>query len=208
MELLTTTAVARALRLVPVGDTDSLIDAVVPLIAYYSDGTAALAADSYDEARDAVTARTAFAAVPVVADREAKIIRGIQWAAPSLYGDFPDVELGQSRLAEVVQLETAKPFRDTILTNSQRDPSSVGWKRNPNPGACRFCRFLAGQGAIYKQSTARFASHTNCSCSASPVFAGGEVGPEATVLQYVASQRRRTPRQRAQLRNYLNSLPD
>lgn len=207
MELLTTTAVARALRLVPVGDADSLIDAVVPLIALYSDATAALAADSYDEARETVTARTRFGAAPVVVDREAKIIRGIQWAAPSLYGDFPDVELGQSRLAEVVQLETARPFRDTILTNSQQDPASVGWRRNPNPGACKFCRMLAGNGATYRESTARFASHSNCKCSASPVF-DGDSGPEASVLQYVASQRTRTPNERAQLRRFLASLPD
>lgn len=208
LELVGNTAVTNAARAAGVAtDVDSLIDLVVPLIAYYSEGSAALAADHYDEERSVSSARLAFSASPVVNDREAKIIRGIQWAAPSLYGEFPDTDLGVERLGQVVQLETTTPFRDTVLTNRQRDPSAIGWRRNPNVGACKFCRLLASNGAVYKESTARFASHSNCSCSASPVF-DGYIGPEASVVQYVASQRTRTPAQRAQLRNYLASLPD
>jgi len=63
---------------------------------------------------------------------------------------------------------------------------------------------LSGRGAVYKQGTARFAAHSNCHCSAEPVFEG-EAGPEASVLQYVASQRKRSDADRAALRDYLNT---
>ena len=67
---------------------------------------------------------------------------------------------------------------------------------------------LASRGAVYKEETAHFASHTHCHCTASPVFRGGDAGPEANVVQYVASKRRPTARDRARVREYLASLPD
>jgi hypothetical protein len=62
---------------------------------------------------------------------------------------------------------------------------------------------LADRGAVYKESTARFASHPNCFCSAQPVFGENDTGEEASVIQYIASRRSRTPEQRAVLRDYL-----
>lgn len=204
--LVTTAAVNDALGVIDSLDTDGLVLATTALIAAYSDASAALAADQYDELREASAATQRFVAQPVVNLREEKIARGVQWAAGPLYGDYPDVTLGESRLTEVVQLETARPFRDTTLTNQHNDPSSVGWRRVSGDG-CKFCRLLASNGATYKESTARFASHPNCDCTAQPVF-DDDAGPEASVLQYVASQRRRTPSQQAQLNAYLASMPD
>ena len=187
--------------------TDGLVLAGMALIAYYSDGSAALAADQYDELRESSPATKPYRATPLVNLREEKIRKGLLWAAGPLYGDFPDVAVGQARVAEVVQLETARPFRDTTLANQSQDPSSVGWRRNSNDG-CKFCRLLASNGAVYKESTARFASHPHCDCTAVPVFDGGDVGPEASTLQYIASQRRKTPAQRQALNRYLAALPD
>lgn len=187
-------------------DSEELVLAGATLIAVYSEGAAALGADQYDDLREASQANRAYLAEPVVNLRDTKIERGLRWAAGPLYGDEPDVEVGRARLAEVVQFETARPFRDTTLFNRQRDPSAVGWRRNSNDG-CKFCRLLASNGATYKESTARFASHPNCDCTAVPVFSDDE-GPEASVLQYVASQRRKTPAQRQALNRYLAALPD
>lgn len=206
LERVTKRAVADAIRVARSTNTAGLIDAVPALIAYYSDGSAALAADQYDELREAAQPRKAYAASLVVNLRDEKIRRGLLWAAGPMYGDYPDVTMGEQRLADVVQLETARPFRDTTLTNTKRDPASVGWRRNTSADECRLCRMLAGRGAVYKESTARFATHPNCSCTASPAFDDGEV-TEASVLQYVASQRRKSPSQRAALNAYLASMP-
>jgi hypothetical protein len=68
---------------------------------------------------------------------------------------------------------------------------------------------LADRGAVFSEATASFAAHTDCHCAARPEFANGEHGPEASVEQYLASTKNRTPAQRARLREYLNeNYPD
>jgi hypothetical protein len=107
-------------------------------------------------------------------------------------------------LAEVVQLETARPYRDTILTNRRADPNSVGWRRITS-GACRFCRMLADRGAVYREASATFAAHPNCNCTAQPVFVANDPGTEVGVIQYMASRRNKTPETRRRVRDYLDA---
>jgi len=187
-----------------------LLESVPGLIGYYSDGSAALAADFYEEEREAAGLASGFAVEAVVADRVVEQRRGVAWASrpffdEDLVASGAAGSLVASRLAEVVQLETARPYRDTILSNRRADPQAIGWRR-VTAGGCRFCRMLADRGAVYRETTARFAAHTSCHCSAQPVFVGGDVGEEASAIQYLASRRSRTPAQRAQVRSYLDSV--
>lgn len=179
-----------------------LLDTVPSAIDYYSAGAAALAADFYDDERELQNAPKLYVAEPIIADRVVNIRRAVAWAADPLFAD--DTAGSLSRLADVVQLETARPYRDTILTNRRRDPAAVGWRRIARAGSCRFCRMLADRGAVYKRDTARFASHGHCQCGVQPVFSSSDFGEEANVWQYTASQRSRTPRQKEQLREYLD----
>ncbi len=177
-----------------------LLETVPGVVAYYSEGSAALAVDLYDDARVGEPGR--FSASPVVLDRSVKIRRGVAWASEPLSVD--DDELAAARLAKLMRSEMARPYRDTILANRQRDPQAVGWKRITRGGkSCGFCRMLADRGAVYKKDTATFAAHDDCMCTAAPVFRGGEVGPEANVAQYMASKRRRTAKEKAFLREYV-----
>lgn len=176
-----------------------LLDAVPAVIGYYADGSSALAADFYDDERERAGARGRFLAEPVVLDRGEKIGRAIAWATGPLFDGDGDTA---GRLAQVVQLETARPYRDTITTNRGRDPEAAGWRR-VTAGGCKFCQMLADRGAVYREESARFASHTHCHCTAAPVFKGGESGPDASVLQYVASKRRPSAKDRERVRNYL-----
>lgn len=209
--LVTSAAVDAAVRLY--GSLDGrpevvragLLDGVPEVIGYFAEGSAALAADFYDDERAAAAARGRFTAEPVIVDRVEKIRRGVAWAAQPLFDGDGDTS---SRLAEVVQLETARPYRDTVTTNRLRDPESVGWRRVTG-GGCKFCTMLAGRGAVYRESTVRFASHPNCHCTAQPVFRGNDTGEEASAIQYVASRRRRTPEQRQMVRDFLTeNYPD
>lgn len=171
--------------------------AVVPeTIAYYSDGSAALAADFYMDEREAQAAAGRFAAEPVVLDRTVKIRRAVAWAAEA------DTE---QRLALVVQSEVVRPFRSTILTNRRADPESVGYRRIARGESCQFCYMLAARGAVYKDDSAYFAAHNKCKCTAQPVFRGGDLGPEADVLQYIAAGRKRTAAQKARVQAYLDA---
>lgn len=179
-----------------------LLEAIPEVLAYYTVGAAALAADFYDDERERAGAPKLFVAEPIVADRLVKVRRAVAWASDPLFVD--DAELTSSRIAEVVQLESARPYRDTILTNRRRDPSAAGWRRITN-GGCKLCRMLADRGAVYKDGTATFAAHPHCKCTAQPVFASGEVGEEANAMQYLASRKRSTPAARARLRDYLNT---
>jgi hypothetical protein len=117
------------------------------------------------------------------------------------------------RVAEAVFTQTTREAllqamagpRETIRRTAVSDPRAAGWKRITNTGACQFCRMLADRGAVYRERTATFSAHRGCGCSAAPVFLGGEVGPEASVQQYLASRKTRTKEQRQQLRDYLNT---
>lgn len=178
----------------------SLLDIGPAVIAHYSDGSSALAADFYDDEREIAAPPKLYIAEPVILDRTVKIRRAIAWASDPLFADDPEKSAG--RLAEVVQLETARPYRDTILENRNRDPSAVGWRRVTN-GGCPLCRMLADRGAVFSDKTARFAAHTNCKCTAQPVFSSQDYGDEANVMQYMASRRKRTSEQQEALREYL-----
>lgn len=177
-----------------------LLEAVPGVIGYYSEGSSALAADFYDDERERASAPKLYLAEPIIEDRVVKIRRAVAWASEPLFGD--DLEKSAGRLAEVVNLETARPFRDTILTNRRRDPSAAGWRRVTS-GGCKMCRMLADRGAVYMESTARFAAHPACKCTAQPVFSSSDYGDEADAMQYMASRRKRTPAQQEVLSEYL-----
>jgi hypothetical protein len=176
------------------------------MVAYYSEGSAALAVDLYDDARSGVSDR--YTAAPVVLDRTVKIRRGVAWASEPLSID--DDELAAARLSQLMRTEMARPYRDTILTNRKNDPACVGWTRIARGAkSCGFCRMLADRGAVYREETATFASHDDCQCTAAPAFKGRGVGPEADTVQYMASKRRRTAKERAFLRDYIaGNYPD
>lgn len=52
--------------------------------------------------------------------------------------------------------------RDTVQGSVAADEYADGWRRVTSGRACGFCRMLAGRGAIYRESSAHFASHDHC----------------------------------------------
>lgn len=183
-----------------------LLETGSALIGYYSEGSSALAVDFYEEARADAQAVGRFAAAPVILDRTVKIRRGLAWASEPLSVDDDTAALG--RLTEIVGSEVVRPYRDTVLTNRRRDPQAAGWVRIASGAACGFCKALAAKGAVYREASADFAAHDNCTCTCAPVFKGGELGPEASVMQYMASKRRRTPAERQRIREWAAEYGD
>lgn len=180
------------------------------VVAEFADAAMSLAADYYDDLRDESDRADAFTAQP--GDTGDQFARDVEWAtraAESVEDVTADV---QARIARVVELEIRRASRETVRQNALRDPGAAGWRRLTHGDTCKLCAMLAERGAVYKQGTATFAAHTDCDCTAQPVFKGPngeEYGQEADVMQYVASKRRRTKAQRVALREHLNeNFPD
>lgn len=198
----------------------ALFEAVPLIVGSYVDGSSALALDWYDEIREESPARRAYVPRPFAVVREDEIAASVAYSTSDLY----DLEQGPARavtparlavatetslqlLEPAVHKEVAAGFWDTMTQNSVADPDAVGWQRFARSGACKFCLMVAGRGAIYSEGTVHFAAHKNCSCVVGPSF--DPDAPKASVMQHVASSKKRTPEQRAQLREYLSHhFPD
>lgn len=213
---LITAAAAAELRQVadayaePQAQSAALFVAAPLIVSEYMDGSSALALDWYEELREESPATSPFVPQPVTTLREDYIGNVVGWATKPLLEAVPDVladieaemVLALAKIEAEIQKEVAAAFRETIVENVQDDPDAVGWRRFARPQACNFCRLLADKGAIFKADSARFAAHTNCHCLAAPVF-DGQPGEQASVEQYTASRRTRTPAERQALREYL-----
>ena len=197
------------------------------IVADYTDGSSALALDWYEELRDAAAVTETFTPSPLVLvtdDTVAAIVAETTEALREIQqGIEREVEDALAESVRLLEGETermvADAFRDTVTSNVAADPAAGGWRRFARPEACKFCLMLAARGAVYTEATARFAAHgatTNgkttggtCLCIAGPAFGGKGAWAEATPMQYVASKRQRTDRERAALREYLNvNFPD
>lgn len=213
----------------------SVLFAAAPIvIAEYGSAAAALGAEWYEELRDAAALidqiTQPFRPRLVVPATEDQIAATVAKTTEDLYdleqgasAKVIDFEEARQRILKDITAETeqavAEALRQTVRQNVAEDPNAAGWRRFARPEACKFCLMLAARGAVYTESTARFAAHGavmagqrkggNCMCIAGPAFGGPEAWAEATPMQYVASRKKRTPKQSAQLRDYLNSnFPD
>lgn len=222
--MVTAAAIADARTVAAAGrtptDVRAALFAAAPLIVGdYVDASSSLALDWYEELRAAAKPRTRFSPSPLAVINEDAITSSVAWATSSLYDLGQDLSRLTDELLErarqeslallepILQKDVAAGFRDTIVGNADQDPSAVGWQRFARAGACKFCLMLAARGAVYTESSVDFAAHTNCHCVAGPSY--DPSAPRASVIQYVASSRTRTPEQQAAVREYLNqNYPD
>jgi hypothetical protein len=105
------------------------------------------------------------------ADVTAAVTRGLA----GLYGPVTDDAISAARTmvqGGVSQL-VLDQGRQATIDAATHDPKADGWARVLSPGACSFCAMVASRlGAYRSESTADFAAHPNCHCTAQPVFKG------------------------------------
>lgn len=211
-ELVTAAALNEVLALVRVMRSPDqgrrLAFSTIPaVIEHYGSGAAALAVDAFDERRAEVNPPGRYRAVPFILPEKSKTDRAIAWATEPLYqqdrfADALEREL-QSRLSTITANGVANAGRNTTLGNIRADKASVGWRRVTGGHGCPFCRMLAARGAVFRDETsARFGAHDNCDCQAQAVFQG-EVITEVNAIEYMASRRSRSRRQKDELNAYL-----
>jgi hypothetical protein len=173
----------------------ALNDVLPPLIETYGVAAGTLAADWYDELRDAEDVGGSFTAIPAdIADVGAFALVG--WAVATA----TDLASLESLIDGGMQRRIADFSRDTITESSIADPKAQGWER-VGSGECAFCSMLIGRGVVYSEASADFASHDHCQCSAAPVFSG-ESRP---VKPYTPTSRDITDADRARVREYLRT---
>lgn len=194
----------------PEAARDALLRFMPALVEQYGEAAASVAADFYDDLRAAERVSSSFRARmadPVAADVVAARTR---FGAQHLFTEDPSQTL--AFLTGAATKYVLQPGRNTIVRSALADPAASGWHRETRPGACGFCRLLAGRGNVYRRETARFAAHDDCGCVAVPSWDAN--APEVPVSAYVASERtsRMSPAQReahnARVRDYIAADAD
>lgn len=153
-------------------EVEAALREVLPdLIETFGLAAGALAADWYDETRAELGVRGRFRANPVpVGDRGVAALAG--WASHRKITESDWAQLAGGGL----QRRVADVGRETVMQASVADPQSAGWRRVTAGNGCDFCRRVAAwadsRGAVYTERSARFASHDNCGCAATPVWSG------------------------------------
>lgn len=188
---------------------DTLVEYVPTITTAYGEIAATVAADWYEDVRESTVDGRFAAEMAATVERE-RVAARVRFFAGHLFTDFPAGTL--SSLAGAVEKYVLQPGWDTITLNTNRDPAAVGWHRETRPGACKFCRMLAGRGGVYRRSTVDFAAHDSCHCVAVPSWDAN--APEVSVRQYVASKRtsamsdEQLEAHRRRVREFLAEMPD
>lgn len=164
---------------------DAFLQQVPVLVARYGDVAASLAADWYEQMREQASVGGSFSAQLVDSPYLDAVDGAVRRTASALWTPQPKAML--TALLPVIGKYVLAAGRATIQHNVARDPQASGWQRVTRADACTFCRMLAGRGAVYKKTTAFFASHDDCNCAAVPSW--DHDAPEVDVGAYAASVR-------------------
>lgn len=130
----------------------------------------ALAADWYDDLREAAEVKRTFTAITAALPTEERWTSLVRWGVGPLYQAAPSLMDARTLLQGGFQKAVADGHRETIQRSALQDRQATGWARFGNGRTCSFCRLLIGRGAVYSDRTAKFGSHDHCNCIAAPVF--------------------------------------
>lgn len=177
----------------PEAARDALLRFMPTLVETYGEAAASFAADWYDEMRADARIPGRFRAQMEPSPYLASVEPTVRRAAGALFTESPaDALVSLSASAGKYVLAAS---RETVARSTDRDPRASGWQRVTRGGSCRFCRMLAGRGAVYRRETVHFAAHGDCDCASVPSWDAD--APEVDVKLYEASIRTTSLRQRA-----------
>ncbi len=172
-----------------------LFDYVPALVSQYGDIAATVAADWYEELREAEGVDGIFRA-PLAPSVPLDQVNGrigyaTRASGPLFLGDSATLTAFMSLMANEYALQ---PGRDTVMQAAHRD--NAAYARVPERGACKFCLMLASRGFVYSKDTVGDSKkfHGKCRCTAMPVWdeirARVEYGYDPTALydQYRAKR--------------------
>jgi hypothetical protein len=177
---------------------DALLLSLPDLVDLYGSAAATLAADWYEDLRADEEIRGRFTATPATLPDAGRSEALARWAVDPMFTADPDKLKALERASGGLQRIIANGSRETIAGSSIDDLKANGWQRTGR-GACGFCAMLISRGSVYTESSAAFASHDHCNCSAVPAFDG----LPRPVQPYTPSLRQASKADRARVRDYL-----
>lgn len=148
-----------------------LFDYIPALVTQYGDIAATVAADWYEELRDAEGVGGRFTAplAPSVPLEQvnARVGFATRASGPLFLGDSATLMAFLTMMANEYALQ---PGRDTVMQAAHKD--NAAYARLPEPGACDFCLMLASRGFVYSKDTVGDSKkfHGKCRCNAMPVW--------------------------------------
>ena len=128
---------------------DPLAEILAALIEKYGSAGATLAADWFDEAREAAGAAGAFTAITATPPEMERVEALSRWGIGPLFAANPDGAAALSLLAGGLQREVLKMPRATTEGSVSLDPAGPTFARHASANACAFCRMVATRGAVY-----------------------------------------------------------
>lgn len=150
----------------PEAARDDLLVVMPRLIAVYGSAAATLAADWYDDLRDAEGFRGArFTAAPAELPDEGRAETLVRWGVGGLFAATSDWASAFNQTAGGMQRVIADADRQTITQASTEDNRSPGWEWSSTGAGCGFCIDMAGE-----RTGSEFNSHDACHCIAAPRF--------------------------------------
>jgi hypothetical protein len=183
---------------------DLLLEALPALVDQYGSAAASLAADWYDEIRDAAGLRSRFRAIPAELPDRGRTDALARWAMSPLFAEAARAGAEEAAFSLAfggLQRIISNASRETVAGSAIADPAADGWQRVGYGDNCEFCTMLIDRGTVYGEATADFASHDNCNCAAMPAFGGRE----RPVKPYERTRRRISDADRARVREYLRT---
>lgn len=150
---------------------DQLTEILIRLVALYGAAAGTLAADYFDEARDAAGVRGRYRAAPAepVNDAALAILAGV--ATKPLFRETPDTAAALTLAQGGLQRHVANVDRETIRLASVDDRQTQGWVR-VGRGECDWCQQYL-DGVVHYVEGYDFNAHDHCQCTAEPVFDAG-----------------------------------
>jgi len=147
---------------------DRLLVALPQLVTIYGSAAATLAADWYDDLRDAeaATARR-FTVITAQLPDEGRTEILARFAVAPLFSETPDNATAISKASGGLQRIVADAARETISRSAGEDPAAFGWTWSSS-GGCEFCQ--EHDGTVYRDPDSELRSHDHCSCLAVPGF--------------------------------------
>ncbi|MFF9624276.1 hypothetical protein [Streptomyces griseosporeus] len=161
------------------------IEAVRSLVDQYGAAAASLAANAFEDQRDAAGIRRRATVRPAGAPPVDKVEASLRWALKDIW-DGGDLDTAHRKAEGAAQKLVLDQGRETLRQAVRQDRDAVAYARAAALGACAFCKLMASRGAVYKtagtagrEADERFSGdasvvkfHDNCHCTIVPVFRG------------------------------------
>lgn len=177
---------------------EALLDLLPVLVDAYGSAAATVAADWYDDLRDAERIAGRFTAIPAELDDTGADALA-RWGVDPLFHGEPDWSRAQALISGGLQKRIANAARNTVTGSAVQDPAADGWQRVARGSGCPFCQMLAGRGAVYRESTVDFSPHDDCHCVATVAW----TDREKPVKPYTPTDRNITDADRARVREWI-----